>query len=220
PTGRAAKVISQKTKHKAYTIHKTIYSNNDLKEFKVRNEEGTETFKFEYELKRNDDPNNTIYIIDEASMLSNVYSEGEFFRFGSGHLLKDLIKYINFDNNDHNKKIIFIGDNAQLPPIKMNFSPALDRKYLKDNFNLVSTEFELTEVVRQKTESGILHNATKLRQALKANIFNQLDIETNFNDINKTKHGELLSQYLEACNNSIDEETMIVAYSNSSVKEY
>jgi hypothetical protein len=220
PTGRAAKVISQKTKHKAYTIHKTIYSSKELKEFKTKNEDGTETFKFYYELKHNEDPNNTIYIIDEASMLSNVYSEGEFFRFGSGFLLKDLIKYINFDNNDHNKKIIFIGDNAQLPPVNMNFSPALDGKYLQENCNLISSEFELTEVVRQKAESGILHNATKLRQTLKANIFNQLDIETDFNDINKIKHEELLSKYLEACNNSIDEETIIIAYSNSSVKEY
>jgi len=220
PTGRAAKVISQKSKHKAYTIHKTIYSSKDLKEFKTKDEDGTETFKFYYELKHNEDPNNTIYIVDEASMLSNVYSEGEFFRFGSGFLLKDLIKYINFDNNDHNKKIIFIGDNAQLPPVNMNFSPALDGKYLQENCNLTSSEFELTEVVRQKADSGILHNATKLRQSLKANIFNQLDIETNFIDINKTKHEELLSKYLEACNNSIDEETIIVAYSNSSVKEY
>jgi len=220
PTGRAAKVISQKTKHKAYTIHKTIYSSKDLKEFKTKNEDGTETFKFYYELKHNEDPNNTIYIIDEASMLSNVYSESEFFRFGSGYLLKDLIKYINFDNNNHNKKIIFIGDNAQLPPVNMNFSPAIDEKYLNKNCNLASSEFELTEVVRQKAESGILHNATKLRQSLKANIFNQLDIETSFNDINKTRHEELLSKYLEACNNSIDEETIIVAYSNSSVKEY
>ena len=220
PTGRAAKVISQKTKHKAYTIHKTIYSSKDLKEFKIKNEDGTETFKFYYELKHNEDPNNTIYIIDEASMLSNVYSEGEFFRFGTGFLLKDLINYINFDNNDHNKKVIFIGDNAQLPPVNMNFSPALDGKYLQENCNLVSSEFELTEVVRQKAESGILHNATKLRQSLKDNIFNQLDIETSFNDVNKTKHEELLSKYLEACNNSIDEETIIVAYSNASVKEY
>lgn len=220
PTGRAAKIISQKTKHKAYTIHKTIYSSQDLKEFKIKNEDGTETFKFYYELKPNEDQNNTIYIIDEASMLSDVYSEGEFFRFGSGFLLKDLIKYINLDNNDHNKKIIFIGDNAQLPPVNMNFSPALDGKYLNDNCNLISREFELTEVVRQNAESGILHNATKLRQSLKANIFNQLDIETNFKDIKNIKHEELLLEYLKACNNSIDEETIIIAHSNSSVKEY
>lgn len=220
PTGRAAKVISQKTEHKAFTIHKKIYSNSDIKEFKTKNEDGTETFKFYYDLKPNSDPNNTIYIIDEASMLSNVYSEGEFFRFGSGCLLNDFLQYVNFDNNDYNKKVIFIGDNAQLPPVGMNFSPALDGKYLSENCNVLASEFELTEVVRQKAESGILHNATKLRQALKANMFNQLDIETSFKDVHETRHVDALSQYIVACGNSIDEETIIIAYSNSSVKEY
>lgn len=220
PTGRAAKVISQKTKHKACTIHKTIYSSKELKEFKTKDEDGTETFKFYFEIRKNEDPTNTVYIIDESSMISNVYSEGEFFRFGSGFLLKDLIKHINFDNNDYNKKIIFIGDNAQLPPVNMNFSPALNGKYLQENCGLVSNEFELTEVVRQKADSGILHNATKIRKSLKENIFNQLDIETDFKDINKTKYEELLPKYLQACNNIIDEETIIVAYSNSAVKGY
>lgn len=220
PTGRAAKVISQKTKYKACTIHRTIYSSKELKEFKIKNEDGTETFKFYFETKINNDPNNTIYIIDEASMISNVYSEGEFFRFGSGFLLKDLIQYINFDNNEHNKKIIFIGDNAQLPPVNMNFSPALDGKYLQENYSLFSKEFELTEVVRQKADSGILYNATKIRKSLKENIFNKLDIETDFKDINKIKYEDLLPKYLEACNNTIDEETIIVAHSNSAVKGY
>lgn len=220
PTGRAAKVISQKTKHKACTIHKTIYSSKELKEFKTKDEDGTETFKFYFEIRKNEDTTNTVYIVDESSMISNVYSEGEFFRFGSGFLLKDLIKHINFDNNDYNKKIIFIGDNAQLPPVNMNFSPALDGKYLQENCGLVSNEFELTEVVRQKADSGILHNATKIRKSLKENIFNQLDIETDFKDIYKTKYEELLPKYLQACNNTIDEETIIVAYSNSAVKGY
>jgi len=220
PTGRAAKVISQKTKHKAYTIHKTIYSSKDIKEFKVKDEEGTETFKFYYDLKNNGDPSNTVYIIDESSMLSNVYSEGEFFRFGTGYLLKDLITYINADNNDQHKKIIFIGDDAQLPPVNMNFSPALDSKYLRENCNIESKEFELTDVVRQKANSGILFNATRIRQSLKANLFNQLDVETKFEDINQTKQEDLLSKYLLACNNIIDDETIIIAHSNSSVKEY
>lgn len=220
PTGRAAKVISQKTNRKAYTIHKTIYSGQHLQEFKTQDQDGSETFKFYYELKHNGDPDNTIYIIDEASMLSDVYAEGEFFRFGSGCLLKDLIRYINPDNNHHHKKIIFIGDDAQLPPVNMPFSPALDSNYLKENCNLISKEFELTEVVRQKADSGILHNATRLRQALQANTFHQLSIENNFQDISPTAHHELLSKYLRACNNTIDEETIVVAFSNSSVKEY
>jgi len=220
PTGRAAKIISQKTKRRAYTLHKTIYSGNNLKEYKTKDVDGTETYKFYYELKNNEEPANTVYIVDESSMISNVYSDGEFFRFGSGFLLNDFIKYINIDNKYHNKKIIFIGDNAQLPPINMNFSPALDAKYLDEVCNVVAKEYELTEVVRQKTESGVLFNATKIRQAIKANSFNSLDIQTQFPDINKTKHEELLETYLLACDNKIDDETIIIAHSNNLVKEY
>ncbi|QQS28949.1 MAG: AAA family ATPase [Sphingobacteriales bacterium] len=220
PTGRAAKVISQRTKSKAYTIHKTIYSNKDIKEFKTENTDGTETFKFYYDLKNNEDQANTVYIIDEASMLSDMYSEGEFFRFGSGFLLKDLLKYINFDNNDHKKKIIFIGDNAQLPPVNMNFSPALNEQYLREKCQVSVNSYELTEVVRQQKDSGILYNATKIRASLKSNIFNQIDIETNFADTKPVQHQDLLKTYLQACGNQIDDETIIIAYSNSSVKEY
>lgn len=220
PTGRAAKVISQRIKATAYTIHKTIYSNKDIKEFKTDNTDGTETFKFYYDLKNNEEPANTVYIIDEASMLSDVYSEGEFFRFGSGFLLKDLLKYINFDNNDHKKKIIFIGDNAQLPPVNMNLSPALDTDYLLENCKISAQSYELTEVKRQQKDSGILHNATKIRKSLKENIFNQIDIETSFPDTKPVQHQDLLKTYLDACGNKLDEETIIIGYSNASVKEY
>jgi ribosomal protein L24 len=220
PTGRAAKVISQRTKSKAYTIHKTIYSNKDIKEFKTENTDGTETFKFYYDLKNNEDQANTIYIIDEASMLSDMYSEGEFFRFGSGFLLKDLFKYINFDNNDHKKKVIFIGDNAQLPPVNMNFSPALNEQYLLEKCQVSVSSYELTKVVRQQKDSGILHNATRIRASLKSNVFNQIDIETHFADTKPVQHQDILKTYLQACKNQIDDETIIIAYSNSSVKEY
>jgi hypothetical protein len=220
PTGRAAKVISQRTKSKAYTIHKTIYSNQDIKEYKTESEDGTETFKFYYNLKNNEDQANTVYIIDESSMLSDMYSEGEFFRFGSGFLLQDLLKYINFDNNDHKKKLIFIGDNAQLPPVNMNFSPALNEQYLIEKCQITVSNYELTEVVRQQKDSGILKNATQIRASLKTNTFNQIDIETNFSDIIPIQHQDLLPSYLNACGNQIDDDTIIIAYSNSSVKEY
>lgn len=220
PTGRAAKVLSQKTKSKAYTIHKTIYSKEDIKEYKTGNEDGTETFKFYYDIKINLNEANTVYIIDEASMISDTYSEGEFFRFGSGFLLQDLFKYINFDNNDHKKKIIFIGDNAQLPPVNMNFSPALNEDHLRNNYNISVSSYELTEVVRHQKDSGILHNATKIRDVLKSNVFNQIDIETNFADIKPVQHQNLLETYLQVCGNQIDDETIIIAYSNSSVKDY
>ncbi len=218
PTGKAAKVIANKTQNEAYTIHKTIYSTNDVKEYKEN--EDDKTFKFYFDLRVNDDSNNTIYIIDEASMISNIYGEPEFFRFGSGFLLQDLLKYINIDCNDHNKKIIFIGDNAQLPPVGMNFSPALDIQYLKQTFNLLVNEYELTEVVRHKSDSGILKNTVPIRKSLTNQTFNQLDIATNYNDVSHVEHADFLNIYLTQCNNRIDQDTIVIAFSNASVKEY
>jgi len=219
PTGRAARVIAQRTQSRAYTIHKTIYSNTDLIEFKNTSTERTETFKFYYNLRNNEDANDTIYIVDEASMLSDAYSEGEFFRFGSGFLLKDLFGYIT-SNPNHRRKIIFIGDNAQLPPVNMNFSPALSQEYLQEKYQISVSSYELTEVVRQQKQSGILHNATKIRDALKKCVFNQIDIETHFADINPVQQQDLLKTYLQACQYKIDDETIIVAQANSLVKEY
>ena len=220
PTGKAARVIAEKTNKQAYTIHKTIYSNKDIKEYKTANTDGSETYKFYYDLNINEDPATTVYIIDEASMVSDIYSEGEFFRFGTGHLLKDLLRFINLDNNDHDKKIIFIGDSAQLPPIGMNFSPALDAKYLHDMHLLQSSEYELTEVVRQAQGSGVLQNAIAIRTSLKDKVFNRLDIDTKFDDIIHIEHQELMNKYLESCGNRINGESIIIAYSNSSVSEY
>lgn len=218
PTGKASNVISNKTQNEAHTIHKTIYSTNDVKEYKEN--ENDKTYKFYFDLRVNDDSNNTIYIIDEASMISNIYGEPEFFRFGSGFLLQDLLKYINIDCNDHNKKIIFIGDNAQLAPIGMNFSPALDKQYLTKNFNLLVNEYELTEVVRQKADSGILRNTIPIRKSLSNQSFNQLDIDTNFSDVFHLEHEDFLETYLMQCDNRIEQDTIVIAFSNASVKEY
>jgi len=126
PTGKASRVIAEKTGSDAYTIHKTIYSFKDIEEYKQQELGGSETYKFYTKLSVNEDSVDTVYIIDEASMVSNQYQEEEFFRFGSGFLLQDFLEYVNLDHNDHHKKVIFIGDNAQLPPVGMKFSPALD----------------------------------------------------------------------------------------------
>ena len=220
PTGKAAKVIKEKTKNDAFTIHKTIYSYKDLKEYKVENIDGTETYKFYFELNDNTHESTIIYIIDEASMISNNEQEGEFFRFGSGKLLSDLMKYIHIDQNDHNKKIIFIGDNAQLPPIGMNFSPALSSEYLEKEFNLKCKSFELSVVMRQSSNSGIVENSLVIRESIRQNIFNKLDINLAFTDINHLEHDNVLTQYLKSCDEKINEESIIIAHSNAVVDEY
>jgi tRNA A37 threonylcarbamoyladenosine biosynthesis protein TsaE len=222
PTGKAAKVLSDKTGRQAGTIHRVIYSYDDLKEFDDNGIESSETFRLYAQIKANLDTAEMVYIIDESSMVSDKYSDGEFFRFGSGYLLKDIFKHINIDHNDHNKKIIFIGDNAQLPPVGMDFSPALDAVYLKKTYQVKTISSQLTEVVRQKGESGVLKNASVIRQNLEANVFNQLVFDTSSHDVEKLRHSELLNRFITVCDNRVAKtgESVIIASSNRKVGEF
>ena len=220
PTGKAAKVISKKAKAEAYTIHKTIYSFDDLKEYSVENEKGTETFKFYAQLVVNIRSADTVYIVDEASMISDKYQEGEFFRFGSGFLLKDFFKYVNLDHNDHRKKVIFIGDDAQLPPVGMDFSPALNAEYLQREYNVKTAQYMLTDVVRQKKDSGVLKNANELRVLLGSNYINKLEMCFDFPDIHETKYEDMIEAYLDACGRKINDDAILIMHSNTDVKQY
>ena len=220
PTGKASKVIANKTKSPAYTIHKTIYSFDDLVEYRDEEEDGTETFKFYAQLAVNNLSADTVYIVDEASMVADVHQEAEFFRFGSGFLLKDFLKFVNLDHNDHTKKVIFIGDDAQLPPVGMNFSPALDSDYLFREHHVRSTSFELTQVVRQKAESGVIANVIPIRKALSDKVFNRLSIDFGYPDVNKVEHRDLMARYLESCGHAINGESIVIAHSNSDVADY
>lgn len=220
PTGKASKVIASKTKSPAYTIHKTIYSFDDIVEYRDDDTDGTETFKFYAQLAVNSLSADTVYIVDEASMIADVYQEAEFFRFGTGYLLADFLKFVNLDHNDHSKKVIFIGDDAQLPPVGMNFSPALDADYLFRKHHVRSTGYELSEVVRQKSESGVIANAIPLRKALHAKVFNQLIIDFDHSDVRKVEHGDLMTRYLESCGGKINGESIVIAHSNSDVGDY
>lgn len=220
PTGKAAKVIAHKTKSPAYTIHKTIYSFKDIAEYRDDDLDGSETYKFYAKLAVNEQSVDTVYIIDESSMVSDVYNEAEFFRFGSGHLLRDFLKFVNLDHNDHRKKVIFIGDDAQLPPVGMKFSPALNRKYLSSEYGLSSTGYELREVVRQKSGSGIMSNAQMIRDSLEISVFNQLDIDVDSEDVYHVEYEDLLPEYLRTCGGKINAESIVIAHSNADVAAY
>lgn len=220
PTGKASRVIAQKTESDAYTIHKTIYSFKDIEEYKQQELDGSETYKFYTKLSVNDNAVDTVYIVDEASMVSNQYQEEEFFRFGSGFLLQDFLEYVNLDHNNHRKKVVFIGDNAQLPPVGMKFSPALDLQYLSQKFNIQGTEFELTDVVRQKSNSGVMQNSINLRETLKKGIFNQLALDFSKDDIDSVGYDNLIETYLESCHRKINKDSIIIAYSNADVSAY
>jgi tRNA A37 threonylcarbamoyladenosine biosynthesis protein TsaE len=222
PTGKAARVITQKSGRTATTIHKKIYSMDDIREYKVDELNGSETYKLYAGLEVNDDADNAVYVVDESSMVSDVYSEGEFFRFGSGKLLSDLMKYVNLDHNDHTKKVIFIGDTAQLPPVGMNSSPALDQRYLAKAFGVTAIRrFELSEVVRQDADSGILSSANALRESLSRKVFGKLALATDAPDVRSCPEADdIVSGYLAASDNKVSDVAMIIASSNADVASF
>ncbi len=154
PTGRAAKVISSYTNQKALTIHKKIYRKKSAVATEM-------AFQLAPNLAEH-----TLFIVDEASMIADEWNPQN----GSS-FLKDLITFVyqpGANGKDKNCSLLFVGDIAQLPPVGSIDSPALNEKYLTDNFGLTVTSVELTEVVRQGKKSGILANATMLRKLINA----------------------------------------------------
>ena len=159
-------------------VYKRQYNFSDLKEYVAADQElGSESFKFYAEIAANKDQANTVYIVDEASLLSDVYSESEFFRSGTGYLLHDLISYVGFEHGETDRKIIFVGDPAQLPPVGMSASPALDADSLRKHFALDAVEYELKEVLRQKADSGVIRNVMPLRDSLSKGTFGSLSFD-------------------------------------------
>lgn len=209
PTGRAAKVMNQKTGFESTTIHKGIYSFKELQEIKESENESDVSFLYQYKIRNNPEVHNSILIVDESSMLSDILSLGEFFRFGSGHLLRDLVSYARIQEETTTSKIIFIGDPAQLPPIGMTFSPALDENYLNDTYKVSVIHTEMKEVKRQDANNGILISATKIRQCLTSGYFNDFDLRENNRDIFNPAYQNYLDLY-----NSQQEQKIIICYQN------
>lgn len=200
PTGRAAKVLSNYTEKQAFTIHKKIY-------YRKANADGGFGFTLQQNLHTN-----TVFIIDEASMISNSGGLGDGSMFGGGSLLDDLISYVF---NGTNCKLIFIGDTAQLPPVGLDVSPALDFEYLKASFSFQVNWYELTEVVRQTEQSGILTNATIIRNQIK----NEKDAKphfvlNNFKDVIRINGDELEDALNSSYNKYGAEDTMVICRSN------
>ncbi|MCC8133122.1 MAG: AAA family ATPase [Tannerellaceae bacterium] len=204
PTGRAAKVFSGYSDQKAFTIHKKIYRQ------KVYSN-GPTGF-----LPTDNVYIDTLFIVDEASMISNQGLDS--FTFGSGRLLDDLIQYVY---SGENCRLILMGDEAQLPPVMQTESPALNPEILR-GYNLSVEEIKLTQVVRQSTDSGILFNATRLRDALKnqqVEIFPKFRLK-GFNDFRKVEGDDLIEEIAAAYIRDGIDETMVIARSNKRANIY
>jgi len=199
PTGRAAKVISNYSNKEAFTIHKKIYYPKSKKG-------GGISF-----LLQKNKHKNTIFIVDESSMIPDTSPDS--ILFDKGSLLSDLIQYVY---SGHQCKLILIGDTAQLPPIKLDISPALDKATLENYFNKKVVTIELDEVVRQEKGSGILWNASCIRESLEDEFYDTFKFEKeNFPDIIRPYDGqELMSALEDSYLNSGDEESVFIVRSN------
>ncbi|MEI8085985.1 MAG: AAA family ATPase [Paludibacter sp.] len=201
PTGRAAKVIAGYSGFPAFTIHKKIYRQKSMSEFRFQLADNLQT--------------HTLFIVDEASMISNTGSETA---FGSGRLLDDLVQFVYSSDGC---SLLLLGDTAQLPPVMQPHSPALERDKLL-GYGLHLHEYTLTHVVRQALESGILHNATLLRQQLieeKTTEFPRFQLE-GFTDIQKLGGMELIDEIQRSYDGVGVEDTIVVTRSNKRANMY
>ena len=203
PTGRAAKVISVYSKKQAFTIHKKIY-------FPKKMPNGSVDF-----VLKNNKHTNTIFIVDEASMIPDRPQNGKLFENGS--LLDDLISYVY---SGRECKMILIGDTAQLPPVKLKLSPALKDTRLEIDYNKKVYQIELDEVTRQHENSGILANATLLRSQIENNS-NYFEFDLNFPDIIRLVDGyDIEDAITGSYDNDGIEDTAIIVRSNKRANQY
>lgn len=203
PTGRAAKVLSNYTEYFANTIHRRIY-------FATTKEGGYLNLKLQVNKLKN-----AVFIVDEASMIPDVRSEA---KSGGRNLLADLVEFVFTDPNN---KLIFVGDTAQLPPVGLAISPALNSSYLKSNFAMNVHQHELKEVVRQKQNSGILDNATALRDFIEKENYEPPFLDDyGYKDMVRIPGNELQDELDSYFNSKNFEETLIITRSNKRANQF
>ncbi|MEL1240191.1 ATP-dependent DNA helicase [Flavobacterium flavipallidum] len=205
PTGRAAKVIANYSEKPAFTIHKKIY-------YPKKFSGGGVTFTLQPNKHKN-----TVFIVDEASMISDVDSDSKM--YANGSLLDDLIMYVYSGTNC---KMILLGDTAQLPPVNLDISPALDIDTLSLHYNMDVDHIELNEVMRQEESSGILFNATELRELLKDSFITDFQFDVRkFKDIVRLVDGyDIQDAIHSAYSNYSIEDTAFIVRSNKRANQY
>ncbi len=236
PTGRAAKVLREKSEHSACTIHRGIYSFDEMQA--VRHDEkgelietsqtadkrkirskGSDDLQLWFSLKQqepNDNPARKVFVVDEASMISSRPNNNEYLHFGTDVLIDDLLTFVQPHLGG---KIIFVGDPAQLPPVGDNRSVALEEAYFEDKKLPVKT-YELIEVLRQGGESVILKNAMLIRNLLHAEQRNQLCFERKKGEVEDIYAEQVVDSFYDCHPHPCLGNAIILCYTNSLVKEY
>ncbi len=201
PTGRAAKVLSRYAGKEAFTIHKRIYRERSITDFESR-------FSLDYNKERG-----ALFIVDEASMLAASASEGA--TFGSGNLLDDLISYVR---SGKECRLMLVGDDAQLPPVGDDYSPALQPSELLPYGDVEYATMD--EVVRQSKDSGILFNATMLRVMLENRIYEIPHFDMSRPDFQRVEGSELLETLQDCYDRYGRDETIVITRSNKRANRY
>ena len=209
PTGRSAKVLSSYTHAPAYTIHKHIYRQKSL---------GSSAFG-EFSLSPNK-ARDTLFIVDEVSLIGIDSAEQKSAVFGSGNLLEDLVTFVR---NGLGCRLIMVGDAAQLPPVGLDESPALSPDYMEGFSGVLYST--LTTVVRQEKESGILFNATALRRMIAAGEgeYDPSEVKfrvNGFDDMERIGGGELLETLSDAYGKWGEDEVIVLCRSNRRANRY
>ena len=218
-TGRAAKVLSDKTNSKA-TIHSHIYVFKDLdddletissKQDKLAIDDKGQ-INLVFDLKTINTESQKTYIVDEASMVADIPDTGgSFAKFGSGELLKDLLAY------DVKGKFIFVGDPCQLPPIGQDISPALSKNYIEEKYKLSIQQIELTEIIRQATANGIIAASFLLRNLHNTNPpvkFASFPLKGHSNISLHSSHASLVNSYIQKIKENGFEYTTLICQTN------
>ncbi|MFT5751613.1 MAG: exodeoxyribonuclease-5 [Flavobacteriales bacterium] len=205
PTGRAAKVISNYSNREAFTIHRKIY-------FPKKEKGGGISFILQPNKHRR-----CLFIVDEASMISDRVSDSKLFENGS--LLDDMMQFVY---SGHQCKLLLIGDDAQLPPVKLDVSPALDSKVLSLQYNKEVDQMLLDEVVRQAADSGILSNATTIREFLSDGFYEdfKFNIQGHTDIIRLVDGHEIMDAITDSYDQAGKEETAIIVRSNKRANLY
>jgi exodeoxyribonuclease-5 len=196
PTGKAAKVLRSYTGINAYTIHRYIY--------RLKSENGERQFQ-----RKENKHRNALFIVDEASMISG---DRTYFSPHGQSLLHDLIDFVK---EGKNCKILFVGDQAQLPPVHSNLSPALDHEFLRSEFDLLIAKCNFDEVLRQDVDSGVLFNATNIRFKI-TGINKQVKLFDDQESFMFIDPYSFLDHYEDALSSYGEEEVVVLTKSNKS----
>ena len=219
-TGRAAKVLTDKTKAKANTIHSHIYVFNDLSEDLEKMSELQQNIALDdkgqitllFDLKTISSITEKFYIIDEASMVSDEIDKNtSFARYGTGSLLADILTY------DSKGKFIFVGDPCQLPPINQTSSPALSVSHVFNKYGLHTSEVEMTDIIRQAKTNGIIEASFKLRNLYYTNPqvkFANFPVKGHNNIIIENSHIGMVNQYVELIKNKGFNHSTLICQTN------